>query len=70
MPGDAPAMQRPEKSVSHAGSFGAVAPPILLIIAVLGAILGGIASPNEAASVGGGGRDPARGLQTGRRRAG
>ncbi len=52
VPGDAPAMQRPEKSVSHAEVFGAIAPPILLIIAVLGAILGGIASPNEAASVG------------------
>jgi len=52
VPGDAPAMQRPEKPVSHAEIFGAVAPPILLIIAVLGAILGGIASPNEAASVG------------------
>ena len=36
VPGDAPAMQRPEKSVSHAEIFGAVAPPILLIIAVLG----------------------------------
>jgi len=32
--------------------LGAIAPPVLLIVAVLGAILGGIASPNEAASVG------------------
>jgi TRAP-type mannitol/chloroaromatic compound transport system permease large subunit len=31
---------------------GTVAPPILLIVAVLGAILGGIATPTEAASVG------------------
>ncbi len=30
----------------------AIVPPILLIVAVLGSILGGIASPNEAASVG------------------
>ena len=30
----------------------AIAPPILLIVAVLGAILGGIATPTEAASVG------------------
>ncbi len=52
VPGDAPAMQRPEKPVATSEILGAVAPPILLIIAVLGAILGGIASPNEAASVG------------------
>jgi TRAP-type mannitol/chloroaromatic compound transport system permease large subunit len=31
---------------------GAIVPPILLIVAVLGAILGGIATPTEAASVG------------------
>jgi TRAP-type mannitol/chloroaromatic compound transport system permease large subunit len=32
--------------------LGAVVPPVLLIVAVLGAILGGIATPTEAASVG------------------
>ncbi|WP_372609315.1 TRAP transporter large permease subunit [Halomonas sp.] len=32
--------------------IGAIIPPILLIFAVLGAILGGIATPTEAASVG------------------
>ncbi|MDX9894985.1 MAG: TRAP transporter large permease subunit [Desulfofustis sp.] len=32
--------------------MGAVVPPILLIVAVLGSILGGIATPSEAASVG------------------
>ena len=32
--------------------FGAIVPPILLIIAVLGSILGGVATPTEAASVG------------------
>ena len=32
--------------------IGAVVPPVLLIVAVLGAILGGIATPTEAASVG------------------
>jgi TRAP-type mannitol/chloroaromatic compound transport system permease large subunit len=37
---------------SSAEIFGAIVPPVLLIFAVLGAILGGIASPNEAASVG------------------
>ena len=31
---------------------GAVVPPVVLIVAVLGAILGGIATPTEAASVG------------------
>jgi tripartite ATP-independent transporter DctM subunit len=33
--------------------FRAIVPPVLLICAVLGAILGGIATPTEAASVGG-----------------
>ena len=33
--------------------MGALAPPALLIIAVLGSILGGIATPTEAAAVGG-----------------
>ncbi|MEM1344384.1 MAG: TRAP transporter large permease subunit [Pseudomonadota bacterium] len=32
--------------------LSAIAPPILLIVAVLGAILGGVATPTEAASVG------------------
>ena len=32
--------------------FGALVPPVLLILAVLGSILGGIATPTEAASVG------------------
>jgi TRAP-type mannitol/chloroaromatic compound transport system permease large subunit len=32
--------------------FAALAPPIVLIVAVLGSILGGIATPTEAASVG------------------
>ncbi|ASM74442.1 MULTISPECIES: TRAP transporter large permease [Roseobacteraceae] len=32
--------------------MAAIAPPVLLIVAVLGAILGGIATPTEAASVG------------------
>lgn len=52
IPGDAPAMKRPEKDVSRIQVLGTILPPVLLIIAVLGAILGGIASPNEAASVG------------------
>jgi len=32
--------------------FSAIVPPVLLIVAVLGAILGGVATPTEAASVG------------------
>jgi TRAP-type mannitol/chloroaromatic compound transport system permease large subunit len=32
--------------------LAAIVPPVLLIFAVLGAILGGIATPTEAASVG------------------
>jgi tripartite ATP-independent transporter DctM subunit len=36
----------------HREVLGAIVPPVLLIFAVLGAILGGIATPTEAASVG------------------
>ena len=52
IPGDAPAMRERTQRVSRGEIFGAVVPPVLLIVAVLGAILGGVASPNEAASVG------------------
>jgi len=51
-PNDAPAMKEQVSKPSKVEILGAVVPPILLIIAVLGSILGGIASPNEAASVG------------------
>jgi len=51
-PDDAPAMKEHVDQPSGAEIAGAIVPPILLIIAVLGSILGGIASPNEAASVG------------------
>jgi tripartite ATP-independent transporter DctM subunit len=50
-PQDAPAMAE-RGGVSRAEVAGAILPPVLLIFAVLGAILGGVASPNEAASVG------------------
>jgi TRAP-type mannitol/chloroaromatic compound transport system permease large subunit len=50
-PQDAPAMAATE-GVSRAQIAGAILPPVLLIFAVLGAILGGVASPNEAAAVG------------------
>jgi len=52
IPGDAPAMRERTQRVSTTQVLGATAPPVLLIVAVLGAIMGGIASPNEAASVG------------------
>ncbi|MEO9529122.1 TRAP transporter large permease subunit [Roseibium sp.] len=51
-PADAPAMKDQVDQPSGAEIAGAIVPPILLIVAVLGSILGGIASPNEAASVG------------------
>ncbi|WP_029064783.1 TRAP transporter large permease subunit [Labrenzia sp. DG1229] len=51
-PDDAPAMNESVDQPSGGEIAAAIVPPILLIIAVLGSILGGIASPNEAASVG------------------
>ena len=51
-PGDAPAMKESVEPPSSVEIASAIVPPILLIIAVLGSILGGVASPNEAASVG------------------
>ena len=51
-PQDAPAMTESVKRPSAVEVASSVVPPILLIVAVLGSILGGIASPNEAASVG------------------
>ncbi|MET1412424.1 TRAP transporter large permease subunit [Roseibium sp. HPY-6] len=51
-PSDAPAMREDVEKPSTQEIAAAIVPPILLIIAVLGSILGGIASPNEAASVG------------------
>ena len=40
------------ESVSVLGALQALLPPLLLILAVLGSILGGLATPTEAASVG------------------
>ncbi|GGB35699.1 C4-dicarboxylate ABC transporter [Roseibium aquae] len=51
-PNDAPAMRENVEQPSAVEIASAIVPPILLIVAVLGSILGGIASPNEAASVG------------------
>ncbi|WCL55748.1 TRAP transporter large permease [Gimibacter soli] len=55
-PEASPAVPREEGTVIDAAfllhTLGALLPPLLLIVAVLGAILGGIATPTEAASVG------------------
>ncbi|MFN3276562.1 MAG: TRAP transporter large permease subunit [Paracoccus sp. (in: a-proteobacteria)] len=51
-PQDAPAMRETVERPGLRAIMGAIVPPVLLIVAVLGAILGGIASPNEAAAVG------------------
>jgi len=51
-PKDAPALAVPEVRPGTAAVLRALVPPLLLIVAVLGSILGGIATPSEAASVG------------------
>lgn len=53
-PGTMPAHQtEPEERVSTLDVLRALLPPLLLIFAVLGSILGGYATPTEAAGVGG-----------------
>lgn len=51
-PGDMPAAATDVAKPDRAEVISAIIPPILLIFAVLGAILGGLATPTEAASVG------------------
>jgi len=53
-PQDCPPMppDAPQDRVSTASLIGSLAPPLLLIVAVLGSILGGVATPTEAAGVG------------------
>ncbi|MGH1357595.1 MAG: TRAP transporter large permease [Burkholderiaceae bacterium] len=51
-PRDAPPVPSGLARPSWAEVLAAIVPPILLIVAVLGAILGGVATPTEAASVG------------------
>ncbi|MEZ5847486.1 MAG: TRAP transporter large permease subunit [Geminicoccaceae bacterium] len=51
-PGDMPPSAADSGRPSAGEIRGAILPPVMLIIAVLGAILGGIATPTEAASVG------------------
>ncbi len=67
IPGDAPAMARTPEPVPLGRILAAIAPPVILIVAVLGAILGGVASPNEAASVGAVGAILLAGLRQGAR---
>ena len=50
-PQSMPPAERTE-DVALAPVLGALAPPLLLIVAVLGSILGGYATPTEAAGVG------------------
>jgi len=58
-PGSMPAHHRePGEAVSIVRIFRALLPPLLLIFAVLGSILGGYATPTEAAGVGGMGANP------------
>ncbi|MBB3066142.1 TRAP-type mannitol/chloroaromatic compound transport system permease large subunit [Limibacillus halophilus] len=52
LPNDAPAAVQLDDKPSALEVAIAVLPPVLLIVAVLGAILGGVATPTEAASVG------------------
>ncbi len=52
VPADAPAAQELADKPKPGAIVGVIFPPILLIVAVLGAILGGVATPTEAASVG------------------
>lgn len=51
-PETSPAMHEVGGGISAARLFMALLPPVALIVAVLGSILGGIATPTEAASVG------------------
>lgn len=51
-PDVAPAMEQTDDSASWIQAIKQMAPPLLLIIAVLGSILTGIATPTEAAGVG------------------
>ena len=47
-----PARVEDDEPVAVARLLGALAPPLILIVAVLGSILGGFATPTEAAGVG------------------
>ena len=67
-PGDLPPAALDQPRPARAEIVGAVLPPILLIVAVLGSILWGVATPTEAASVGAVGAILMAGAKSGRRR--
>ena len=52
LPGDMPPVRDRDSRPDLHAVAGAILPPVILIFAVLGAILGGVATPTEAASVG------------------
>ncbi len=52
-PASMPAHQQDDEVVSFGKVLRALAPPLLLVFAVLGSILAGLATPTEAAGVGG-----------------
>ena len=70
-PSHAPALP-PEEIAGQGGDrgrlWGVLVPPILLIVAVLGSILGGVATPTEAAAVGAVGATMLAGYRTSPRR--
>ncbi len=66
----APAMPAVDEKPAALVVLGALVPPIVLIVAVLGSILGGIATPTEAASVGAVGALLLAGLRLERERSG
>ncbi|MEM1064104.1 MAG: TRAP transporter large permease subunit [Pseudomonadota bacterium] len=51
-PADMPPAPAQDQAARASEVLGAILPPVLLILAVLGSILGGLATPTEAASVG------------------
>ena len=67
-PDDMPVLQEAGSSLPLSETLAAILPAILLILAVLGAILSGVASPTEAASVGGLGAILMAAIKTSRKR--
>ena len=52
MPKHAPAVTSDEDSINYSSLLSSILPPLLLILLVLGSIIGGYATPTEAAGVG------------------
>lgn len=64
-PGDMPPAALDTPKPDRREIISAIVPPVLLIVAVLGAILGGVATPTEAAAVGAVGALLMAGIRTG-----